>query len=371
MPHNKALLHAILDAEIDGIVTINERGIIESFNHSIERLFGYSHAELIGQNVKLLVPAPFQAEHDSYLQNYLQAADKKIDIGREVVGRRKDGSVFPLYLRVTEVLMADRRLFTGILRDLTEFKEMEKLLWEQSRAIHAANEETIYRLARAVLCHDKETGLHIRRTGAYAELLAIKAGWTCEQAHHLRLAAPLHDIGKIGIPDKILHKPGKLTLEETAVMQAHTKLGGKLLDQSLSPVLRMAKDIALYHHERWDGQGYPRGLANLEIPECARIVAVVDMYDALTHDRIYRPARPESEVMQAMKEARGSQLDPRLVDLFLPLLPELHDIAWSLSQDATREFEDFQAAFGRPLHLLCGVNGEVPIAAHSSNASIA
>ncbi len=347
MPQSNALLRAILNAEVDGIVTIDERGLIESCNQSVEKLFGYSAAELIGHNVKLLMPPPYREEHDSHLQNYLETGHKKIiDIGREVLGRRKDGSVFPVFVRVSEVHMADRRLFTGILRDLSELKDMEKLLWEQSRAIHEANEDMLYRLALAVVCHDRQTGWHIQRTGAYSELLAISAGWSCEQAHLLRLAAPLHDIGKIGIPDAILHKPGALTPEETLVMQEHTVLGAKMLDRSMSPVLSLARDIALCHHERWDGRGYPRGLAGTGIPESARIVAVVDMFDALIHDRVYRPAWPESKVIQMILESRGTHLDPRLVDLFLPLLSEMQTLALAMPDSASTEFDDAVIADG-------------------------
>jgi putative two-component system response regulator len=121
--------------------------------------------------------------------------------------------------------------------------------------------------------------------------------WAHLQEHPVELAAPMHDIGKMAIPDAILCKPGKLTPNELATMQTHARLGARLLAGSRSPVLRMAHDIALCHHERWDGNGYPSGLKGIEIPEAARIVAVVDVYDALSHNRVYRPALPEQEVL--------------------------------------------------------------------------
>lgn len=206
-------------------------------------------------------------------------------------------------------------------------RELEEMVRSQVRAIQRAQEETIHRLVRASLCHDAETGSHIRRTGLYSELLAATAGWDAERINQLRLAAPMHDIGKIGIPDAILRKPGKLTGEETRILQEHTVLGAKMLAGSASPVLRMAETIAMSHHERWDGTGYPSGLKREQIPEAARIVAIVDVYDALTHDRVYRKRLPEAEVLELMQQGRGTQFDPRLLDIFMSLLPEMRAIA--------------------------------------------
>lgn len=206
-------------------------------------------------------------------------------------------------------------------------QELQQIVKEQTCAIHSAHEETIYRLVRASLCRDEETGSHIRRTGLCSELLAAAAGWDAERVEQLRLAAPMHDVGKIGIPDAILRKPSELTPEEITVLRAHTVLGAKMLDGSASPVLRMAQQIAMYHHERWDGTGYPSGLVGNDIPLAARIVAIVDVYDALTHDRVYRKRLPDAAVEQMMLEGRGTHFDPRLLDVFMSLLPEMRAIA--------------------------------------------
>jgi putative two-component system response regulator len=214
---------------------------------------------------------------------------------------------------------------------------LEQRVREQTRAVRSAHEETIYRLVKASLYRDHETGSHIRRTGWYSELLAATAGWDAERVDQIRLAAPMHDVGKLAVPDAILCKPGKLTAEEISVMQTHTVLGAKMLSGSASPVLRMAQEIALCHHEHWDGTGYPSGLAGNEIPEAARIVAVVDVYDALTHDRVYRPALGEAEALKLMADGRGTHFDPRLFDIFLSLLPEMRAIAQSLPDDANEE----------------------------------
>lgn len=216
-------------------------------------------------------------------------------------------------------------------------RHLEDRVREQTRAVRNAHEETIHRLVKASLYRDEETGAHIRRTGLYSELMAATAGWDPEHIDQIRLAAPMHDVGKIGIPDAILRKPGKLTPEETAMMQTHTVLGAKMLAGSASPVLNMARDIALCHHERWDGTGYPSGLAGCEIPEPARIVAIVDVYDALTHDRVYRAALPEPEVIKMIADARGTQFDARLLDIFMSLLPEMRTIAQATPDDGEKD----------------------------------
>jgi putative two-component system response regulator len=216
---------------------------------------------------------------------------------------------------------------------------LEDKVREQTRTICLAYEEAIHRLVRASLYRDQETGAHIKRTGWYSELLAAAAGWDRDQADQIRMAAPMHDIGKIGIPDAVLRKPAALTSDEIAVMKTHAELGAKLLSGSQSAVLRMAEEIARCHHERWDGAGYPAGLKGKEIPEAARIVAIVDVYDALTHDRVYRPAMSEKAVLKIIKEGRGTHFDPRLLDIFLTLLPEMSAIAAAVTDD--------DEAFGR------------------------
>ena len=178
----------------------------------------------------------------------------------------------------------------------------------------------------------KKRELDIKRTGWYSELLAATIGWDRERVEQIRLAAPMHDIGKIAIPDAILCKPGKLTPDEFAVMQTHARVGADLLAGSQSPVLRLAHEIALGHHEWWDGGGYPSGLKGTEIPEAARIVAIVDVYDALIHDRVYRPALPEQEALKIMRAGRGTHFDPELLDAFMSLLPEMRAIAEAVTE---------------------------------------
>ncbi len=233
-----------------------------------------------------------------------------------------------------EKALEKRRL---VIENRSYTRRLEETVGEQTRIIRAAHEETIYRLVRASLCRDEETGAHIQRTGWYSELLASTIGWSNELCDRIRLAAPMHDIGKLGIPDCILCKPGKLTSDEMRVMHTHTTLGASMLAGSSSAVLRMAEQIALGHHERWDGTGYPSRLVGAETPQAARIVAIVDVYDAISHDRVYRPAMTEPEISRIMWAGRGTHFDPELLDAFMSQLPEMHAIASAVLDDTACE----------------------------------
>jgi putative two-component system response regulator len=200
---------------------------------------------------------------------------------------------------------------------------LEERVREQTVTIRRREEEAIHRLLSASLWRDEETGMHIRRVGLLSELLARFADWSAADTENIRLAAPMHDVGKIGIPDAILRKPGPLAPEEFRIMQTHTIIGAKILAGSDAPMLKMAEEITMNHHERWDGGGYPAGRAGYAIPESARIVAIVDVYDALSHDRVYRPAMPEEKVLTIMQQGAGTHFDAHLLAIFFLHLAEM------------------------------------------------
>lgn len=204
---------------------------------------------------------------------------------------------------------------------------LERRVYEQTVTLKMAQEEIIHRLVMASACRNEETGAHIRRTGLLSELLARSAGWSAAEAEQLRMAAPMHDVGKIGIPDAILHKRAKLTDDEFQQMKQHTTIGACMLAGSQSPVLQLAEKIALSHHERWDGDGYPHRIAGEQIPEAARILSIVDVYDAISHDRIYRPAMSEEAVLEIMRHGMGTHFDPHLLALFLANYEQFRNIS--------------------------------------------
>jgi len=188
--------------------------------------------------------------------------------------------------------------------------------------IRKREEEIVLHLVWAAEFRDNDTGAHIRRIGLYSEAMAKSLGWNNNDSDDIRISAPMHDIGKIGIPDRILLKKGKLTADEWKIMVTHTSIGARILGGSDIPILRMACEIAQNHHEKWDGSGYPGGLAGSQIPQSARIVTVADVYDALIYARPYKLAFPEDIALEIIKKGVGSHFDPEIYDVFMSLLPE-------------------------------------------------
>lgn len=199
------------------------------------------------------------------------------------------------------------------------YKERNDALDEVARAHHDA----LFRLSLAADLKDDDTGVHIVRLGYMCETLSLLLGQKPKQAEMLRKAAPMHDIGKIGIPDNVLKKPGAFSEEEREVMNQHAQMGADILGRSRIPLFQLAAELALTHHERWDGTGYPRQLAGTDIPLSGRMVAVVDFFDALTMDRCYRPAFADDVALQMLAAQRGKAFDPGIVDVFLAHSAEL------------------------------------------------
>jgi HD-GYP domain-containing protein (c-di-GMP phosphodiesterase class II) len=217
---------------------------------------------------------------------------------------------------------AERRVRHRVSRDN---ELLEQRVRERTADLADAEREIAHRLGVAVEWRDAETGVHIERMGRLCERLAREVGLSVVEADLLRHASALHDVGKVGIPDEVLLKPGKLDPAQWAKMKTHTTIGASILSGSKSALVQMAEQIARSHHERWDGSGYPQGLKGDEIPLPARICAVCDVFDALLSPRPYKEAWPLPEVMRELASIRGTHLDPALVDAFLPLAPDLYD----------------------------------------------
>lgn len=217
----------------------------------------------------------------------------------------------------------------GISTDVTAQRDALRLRDElaatQQQAIdelRLSRQETVERLAKAIEFHDLSTGEHLDRMGRVASFLGAHLGLDAEEVHLLEVAAPMHDVGKIATPSEILRKPGPLTPEEGEEMRRHTTVGHEILANSESDLLGLAATIALTHHERYDGRGYPEGLTGEEIPLEGRITAVADVFDALLSDRHYRLALTVEETVDVIKKGRGSQFDPQIVDILLEHLDE-------------------------------------------------
>jgi HD-GYP domain-containing protein (c-di-GMP phosphodiesterase class II)/CHASE1-domain containing sensor protein len=240
-----------------------------------------------------------------------------------------------------ERLVHEKRIYARVL---------ESKVHERTEELRLAQEEIIQRLVTASLWRDEETGMHIRRTGLICEMLAKAAGWSAAEAEIIRHAAPMHDVGKIGIPDAILRKPGRLTPAEFNVIKTHTLIGAEMLADSKTTMLQMAREIALHHHEFWNGKGYPVGLSGQQIPEAARIMAIVDVFDALTHDRVYRKAMSEEAAVELMVGESGTHFDPSLLAIFVTMLPEISTIASEYPDELSNELKlarDFAAILAK------------------------
>ena len=198
--------------------------------------------------------------------------------------------------------------------------------------------DAIYMLGEAGHFNDNDTGVHTWRMAAYSKALATSCGWSAAGCDLIALAAPLHDTGKIGIPDSVLKKPGRLDKAEWVVMKTHSQIGHDILVRSAAPVFQLAAEIALSHHERWDGSGYPDALAGDAIPEAARIVALADVFDALTMKRPYKEAWPLDKAIATIRQSSNSHFEPRLVESFVSILPRILTIqlAWKERESELR-----------------------------------
>jgi putative two-component system response regulator len=223
-----------------------------------------------------------------------------------------------------------RELEHKVIESATGVSELRSRLETLTSGSLLGDEQLVRHLCSAVCLRDDDTGRHIERVSVTAAALAEWCGFVVDPAPALRLAAALHDVGKIGIPDWVLLKAGRLTSDERAIIERHCELGHALLCGSTSPVLVLAASVALNHHERWDGNGYPNRRRGEEIPLEARITAVADVFDALTRDRVYRAALPVDTAIDVMIRDRGGLFDPKLLDLFLTHLDAVLDLTATL-----------------------------------------
>ena len=285
------------------------RVVVGVSRHPIEERIRAERATLVTVSAGLLAAALLLAV---VVMQVLFRPIRDLQHGLRRIGRGELEE--PLPVRGTSEL---RRLSRTLNEMAAQLKASRSLAEVREQEIVATQREVIMTLGDVVESRSRETANHTRRVGAMSRELAVLAGLSEEDASLLRLASPMHDVGKIGVPDHILNKPGKLTDEEYEVMKTHAEIGHSILAGSERPIFKAAAIIAHEHHERWDGRGYPRGLRAEEIHAFGRIVSLVDVFDALHSDRVYRKAMPLDKVLTIIREGRGTQFDPRLVDLFL------------------------------------------------------
>jgi putative two-component system response regulator len=269
-----------------------------------------------------------QIAEATYLPILILTGDVSPEARRDALSRgakdfvHKPFSTDEILLRIG-TLLETRFLYLQI---QSQNQMLEAKVRERTRELEGAQFEIIERLAKAAEFRDDNTGQHTERVGQMAALIAKQIGLPDSQVTLIRRAAPLHDVGKIGIPDKILLKLGKLTADEFALVKTHTSIGARILSGSRFPILRLAEEIAFSHHERWDGDGYA-SIPGDSIPLPGRIVAIADVFDALTQQRPYKEAWPVEQAISEIEQQRGRQFDPKLVEAFLRIIEQRDQLA--------------------------------------------
>lgn len=306
-----------------GVIEMYDDFEIRIWAGSAESIFGFGGEEVVGKNLFDL-PGIFFGDDDSNEAKKVLEQLGKGDASCAVHHSRSEGTNgSPGHSRwfwssTLESRWKESR-YLVLVEDITERVHAEEQL-EKSKS------ELIDRLVRAVECRDDKTGFHIIRISLFCEALGRAVGLATEECKLLRQASPMHDIGKIGIPDKILLKPGKLSDEELAIIRKHPIIGANILAGSDHSLIEMAEQIALTHHEKWNGTGYPSGLRESDIPLSGRICAVCDVFDALVSSRPYKQAWGVDEAVKELRNLAGIHLDPQLVEHFLEILPEIEEL---------------------------------------------
>jgi putative two-component system response regulator len=310
---------SVVEALNEGVVMQDVDGRVVASNTSAERILGLSAEELVTSSAERPLLALIHEDGSPFL-GHEHPAIVSVRTGKPQNGivmgvKDTDGSTRWISINSSALVRPDEEEPYASVASFTDITELRDTLEE----LHDARLEDLQRLAMVGEYRDDDTNRHTERVARTAELLASNLGLEAEHIWRIHRGAPLHDVGKIGIPDRILLKPGKLTAEEFEVIKTHTVIGGRILSESRFPILQTATEIAFTHHEHWDGTGYPAGLQGRGIPIAGRIVAVADAFDAMTHARPYKAAFSVEHAVAEIKRCGGTQFDPQVVEAFMTL----------------------------------------------------
>ncbi len=321
---------SILENIYEGYYEVDLAGNFTFVNRAICSILGYTEEELLGMNNRHYMDKENARKAFSAYNRILESGEPVGVIALELI--RKDGRTRSVVSSVSLITSTGKKPvgFRGIARDVTDNKRLESDIRTFRKNASNAREVTILGLAKLSEYRDDDAGAHLERMREFAKILAQELAVhkkhkdyiTDKYIEDIYLSSILHDIGKVGIPDAVLLKPGKLSIEEFEIIKEHSRLGGDAIREIESKIvgesfLSLAKEIAYYHHERWNGKGYPKGLKGEEIPLSARIVALADVYDALTSKRVYKEAFTHEEAIKIIVAERGRQFDPDVVDAFM------------------------------------------------------
>jgi PAS domain S-box-containing protein len=310
--------HAIDESTILSKTDID--GKLTYVNKEFCKISKFTEEELIGKNHNIVRHPDMSSD---FFKNIWKTIKAKKQWRGIVKNRAKDGTDYIVDALITPFLDMDGNIieFIAIRHDITKLEQYKNNLQAELdlavKDIVDTQKEVVFTMGAIGESRSKETGLHVKRVADYSYTLAILHGCSEDEAELLKLASPMHDIGKVGISDDILNKPGRLTYEEFEVMKTHSLLGYEMLKNSKREILKTSAIVAYEHHERWDGKGYPRGLKEDEIHIYGRITALCDVFDALGSYRVYKEAWSLEKILDLFKEERGKQFDPDLIDLFL------------------------------------------------------
>ncbi|MEA3352775.1 MAG: PAS domain S-box protein [Campylobacterota bacterium] len=302
---------AVIKTDLNNVITYS--------NDEFCKISGYNERELIGMNCEKLRDRKHILNSDC--ENIKQKLNNKEKVKILFTNIGKDGKPYYVDTSINAILDIEGEVIEHlhIMNDVSELRDLHVELEDTQK-------EIIYKMGEIGETRSKETGHHVKRVALYSELLAKLYGLSDEKAALLNLASPMHDIGKIAIPDAVLNKPGRLNKEEFEIIKTHAATGYEMLNHSTRPILQTAAIVAYEHHERWDGKGYPRGIKEDEIHIYGRITAIVDVFDALGSQRCYKPAWSLEKIINLYREEKGKQFDPLLVDLFLDNLDKFLEI---------------------------------------------
>ena len=299
----------------------NLKGIITEVSSAFEKISGYSKEELIGQHHSIMRHPDMKKDDFKFMWKNLKN-NKHVEM--KIKNLKKDGGFYWVLAKL-DIEYDENNIpigYTAIRENITSKMEVIEL----TKEIEKTQEEIIYTMGVMGERKSKETGEHVIRVAEYSYFLAIKYGLSDNECELIRKTSPMHDIGKIIIPDEILHKSAKLTEEEFKIIQSHSQYGYDMLKHSKRKLLKNAAIIAHEHHEKWNGEGYPQGLKGDEIHIYGRITAIADVFDALSSDRVYKKAWNDEKVFEYIKEQRGKQFEPKLVDIFFENISEILSI---------------------------------------------
>jgi len=301
------------------ILKTDTNNIITHANEKFCELSKYTLEELIGKNCQEL-------RHEKYktvgtCNEIKKLLEEKKSFKKVLINIAKDGTEYTVNNLFYSITDLDGKMieYIQIMYDLTEIVKLNE-------EITNTQKEVVLTMGAIGEKRSKETGLHVKRVSEYSYLLAKVLGMNEDEANLLKQASPMHDIGKVGIPDSILNKPGKLTFEEFEIMKTHAEIGYEMLKHSERPILKASSIVAKTHHEKWDGSGYPLGIKGKDIHIFGRITAIADVFDALNHDRVYKKAWDIEDVLELFKKERGLHFDPKLIDLFFQNLDKFLEI---------------------------------------------